>query len=150
VRRARLFLADRRARREDGTAMTASVGILNVGAGDTKLSFDPSNPQDCIRAARIVKDMLRRGFALLVDSGKRDGSGRPVYVRALDFDETKHEYIIADFDPIAAQEADDGDAEQAAETSDPAPAAERPRRGRTKRVKASSVSAVAVPRTAGG
>lgn len=72
--------------------MTESIGILNVGAGDTKLTFDKSNPAECIRAARIVKDMLRRGYALLIDTGKRKG-GRPVYVRAKDFDEKTCEYI---------------------------------------------------------
>lgn len=39
--------------------MNGEVGVLNVGAGDTKLSFDPSNQADRIRAARIVKDMSR-------------------------------------------------------------------------------------------
>lgn len=46
---------------------TGSVGILNVGTGDIRLAFDKNNPAECIRAARIVKDMLRRGFALLVE-----------------------------------------------------------------------------------
>lgn len=41
--------------------MMGSVAILNVSAGDTKLTFDKSNPSETIRAARIVKDMLRRG-----------------------------------------------------------------------------------------
>ena len=30
------------------------VGILNVGAGDIRLSFDPANEAERIRAARIV------------------------------------------------------------------------------------------------
>ena len=33
------------------------VNILNVGAGDLELSFDPNNPAERIRAARIVKDL---------------------------------------------------------------------------------------------
>ena len=49
-----------------------SIAILNVGAGDTRLSFDKANPAEAIRAARIVKDMLRRGYALLVEV-ERDG-----------------------------------------------------------------------------
>jgi hypothetical protein len=75
-----------------------SVGILNVGAGDTKLTFDRNNPVERIRAARIVKDMLRRGYALLVDVG--DGK----YQRVHDFDEERCEYIIADFAPEASNE----------------------------------------------
>ena len=83
--------------------MIGSVAILNVGAGDTKLSFDCANPSEAIRAARIVKDMLRRGYALLVEV-ERDG--KKAFERALDFREDTGEYIIADFDPVAAYEAD--------------------------------------------
>lgn len=69
--------------------MTGTVGILNVGAGDTKLTFDKSNPAECIRAARIVKDMLRRGYALLIEvKVGRKTTTRRVY----DFDEAHCEY----------------------------------------------------------
>ena len=37
-----------------------SVAVLNVGAGDLKLSFDPKNPAELKKAAGIVKDMLAR------------------------------------------------------------------------------------------
>jgi hypothetical protein len=140
--------------------MSGKVGILNVGAGDTKLVFDPDNPADCIRAARIVKDMLRRGYALLVDTGKRDAQDRPIYARAKDFDETKFEYVIADFDPLIATQEDANEAEPPAtpgrREKDSESAAQRgsatpKRRGSpTKRVPAESVNVVAVSRTAGG
>ena len=144
--------------------MKGQVGILNVGAGDTKLVFDPENPADMIRAARIVKDMLRRGYALLVDTGVRDDKGRPVYRRAKDFDETKCEYIIADFDPTIAAEEDANDDVSDRANEPPAAAtgqapgaevAERPRLKRgpkpgSRRVKASEVHVVAVSRSAGG
>ncbi len=61
-----------------------SVGILNVGAGDIVLTFDKNNPAEAIRAGRIVTDMLRRGYALLVEV-ERDGE--KCFERALDFDE---------------------------------------------------------------
>lgn len=80
-----------------------TVGILNVGDGDTKLSFDPQNPAERIRAARIVRDMLRRGYALLVET---DVAGEKRFVRATDFREDVCEYVIADFDPAAAPAAD--------------------------------------------
>lgn len=144
------------------------VGILNVGAGDTKLTFDPNNPAETIRARRVVKDMLRRGYALLVrlEDGK--------YTRALDFDEKTGEYIIADFDPVIAADVDAQDhadhgpqsgapnAEVKAPKKDKAaaalddgvklpPPAVSAKRGRpSKRVAAESVGAVAVARTAGG
>ncbi len=81
----------------------SELSILNVGAGDVKVSFDKSNPAERIRACRIVKDMLRRGYALLVEV-ERDG--KKAFERALDFDEDRAEYIIADFDPVWAGEAD--------------------------------------------
>lgn len=137
--------------------MAGEVGILNVGAGDTKLVFDQNNPQDCIRAARIVKDMLKRGHALLVKVGERDG--KDMFQRATDFDESKCEYIIADFDPVAAEKADQVDAqepadEQAAASGGDAGGTEGAKpvklRGRRRAIPASGTRAVAVARSAGG
>lgn len=79
--------------------MIGTLSVLNVGAGDTKLSFDPNNPQERIRAARIVKDMLRRGYALLIEVDDPANSGQKKLVRAVDFSEEHCEYIIADLDP---------------------------------------------------
>ena len=124
------------------------VGILNVGAGDTKLSFDPSDPAECIRAARIVKDMIRRGYALLVDTGQKDSAGRPKYTRAYDFDETKHEYIIADLDPIVSKD-DEATHEQTATQSGSAPTPKGRPHGR-KGVSATAVNVIAVAPSAGG
>lgn len=135
--------------------MTGRLGILNVGAGDTKLVFDKSNPAECIRASRIVADMLKRGYALIVEVP--DGKGGKHYARAEKFDEATAEYIIADFNPtIAAKEdeaqnaqADPG--EEAAAAAPPEQAEGAKRYGRpTKRVPASSTSAIAVSRSAGG
>lgn len=72
--------------------MSGELGILNVGAGDTKLSFDPANPAECERAAAVVMDMLRRGYAILVQVGERDG--KPLYIRAESFDPATCEYLI--------------------------------------------------------
>lgn len=133
--------------------MTGTVGILNVGAGDTKLSFDPKNPAERIRAARIVRDMLRRGYALLVEVAPGQ------YQRATDFDEDRCEYIIADFDPVAAAEADAAEAREPAHEEEPSPAprgedAGKTRRGRpgprTRSIDAGKTNAVAVARSAGG
>lgn len=125
------------------------VGILNVGAGDVKLSFDPKDPAERIRAARIVKDMIRRGYAILVATGKGKNFK---YVRAHDFDEKTCEYIIADFDPLVAAESDRKEVEdgQSIPAGEGAPATARRGRGRPRRVDAGSVPAVSVARTAGG
>jgi hypothetical protein len=137
--------------------MTGSVGILNVGAGDTKLSFDPNNPAERIRACRIVRDMLRRGYALLVEVTQPDGT--KAYQRALDFREDTAEYIIADFDPGAAypetflKTADEHEETGEAATDRAAAASPKtkPPRGRPRKaIPAEGVRAVAVARTAGG
>ncbi|HZF24047.1 MAG TPA: hypothetical protein VE030_11355 [Burkholderiales bacterium] len=81
--------------------------ILNVGAGDVKITFNTGDVSDTIRARRIVTDMLRRGFALLVEI-ERDGERK--YERVQAFDEKTGEYLIADFDPLDARQADLEDA----------------------------------------
>jgi len=133
------------------------IGILNVGAGDTKITFDKSNPAETIRAGRIVRDMLRRGYALLVEVDVK--GDKKAFRRAEDFDENTGEYIIADFDPVTAEKADqqeaaanaeDGGGEAAAAATAAEPPAETPRKRGYKRIAASSTRGVAVARTAGG
>lgn len=134
--------------------MTGSIGILNVGAGDTKLIFDKSNPAECIRSGRIVTDMLRRGYALLIEVA--DKKGKKTYARVKEFREDVGEYIIADFDPIEAAKADEaehaqseqGEAAEAGPTTAPQPKL----RGRpaTRSVPAAGTKGVAVARSAGG
>lgn len=120
--------------------MTGEVAILNVGAGDTKLSFDPFNPTETARAARIVKDMIRRGFVLLIEVGRNEKG--PLYQRAHDFDEATHEYIIAG-------SADDN--EEVPHDKEQASPARKGRKGAPlRRVPAAASSAVTVARTAGG
>lgn len=118
--------------------MDGTVGILNVGAGDTKLSFDPKNPVERARAAKIVEDMLRRGYALLVQVGKR--KGEPLYQRATAFDPKTCEYIVAggpdDEVDIGREEA--------------VPAKRTVGRPRKVRIAAEKTRAVSVGRTAGG
>lgn len=136
------------------------VGLLNVGTGDIKLSFDPNNPAERIRAARIVRDMLRKGYALLIETTEGGVKG---FRRALDFDENTYEYVIADLDPVAAAAADaevpkngqvqeNGEStatESAASAPDAAPTPAPGKRGR-KRIPVEKARAVAVARTAGG
>jgi len=77
--------------------------ILNVQGGDVKITFDKDDAQDNIRARRIVTDMLRRGYALVVEV-ERDGVKK--YERIKSFDEKAGEYIIADFDSLEAARVD--------------------------------------------
>lgn len=132
------------------------VGILNIGCGDTKLVFNKDDPAETIRAGRIVKDLLRRGYALLIEV-ERDG--KKVFQRCLEFREDTCEYIIADLDPVAAERADNEEAAREAEIhaaedasatqAGEASRAAAPKRGR-KTVHASATRAVAVARSAGG
>ena len=117
--------------------MEGSVGILNVGAGDTKLTFDKSNQKERERAARIVADMLKRGYALLVQVGKKNGE--PIYQRAKSFDPKTCEYIVAGGPDEAI------DIGRQAEPRRPG----RPR-ATERRIPAEQSRAVAVARTAGG
>jgi hypothetical protein len=122
-----------------------TVGILNVGAGDTKLVFDTANPDEVANSARVVRDMIRRGFVLLVEVG-RDDKG-PLYRRAHDFDEATAEYIIAG--PPPAETETKSHEQKSAKPARVSRQGKAPADRRT-RIKASSTNAVAVARTAGG
>jgi hypothetical protein len=69
-----------------------SLSILNVGHGDTKLTFDKDKPEERERAALIVGEMLRKGFAILVEV---EVGGRKLYDRVTAFDANTCEYIVA-------------------------------------------------------
>lgn len=140
-----------------------TVSILNVGGGDIKISFDRSNPGEAIRAARIVQDMLQRGYALIVEVNR---NGEKRYERVYGFDPDTNEYIIADFDPTASGivakrivtvqeekfvEKDTTKRQDTAATEsseDKQPAKQGGRRGA--RIKAEQTTAIAVGRSAGG
>ena len=120
--------------------MAGVVAILNVGAGDTKLSFDPKKPAEVKRAARIVKDMIRSGYAILIEVGS-DEKG-PLYRRAHDFDEAAAEYIIT---------GTPENEEQIAHEQKPASAARKGRKATPKqRIPAATTNAVTVAPTSGG
>ena len=135
--------------------MKGTIGILNVGAGDTKLTFDKSNPAETIRSARIVTDMLRRGYALLVEIEKPDGT--KAFTRVHAFREDVAEYIIADLDPSPSQTTETDDAKSEKSPTAPADtdsaAAKKPRRDskpKLKAIPAVSTRGIAIARSAGG
>lgn len=114
--------------------MEPGLSIPNVGEGDTKLSFDPNKPVERERACRIVNDMLRRGYAIMVVVvGK---SGKKYTRRVKGFDPKQCEYLIDRLSP--EEEADIADQ-----------LAGRDKRDRN-RVPAARTPAVAVARTARG
>lgn len=121
--------------------MVGEVGILNVGAGDTKLTFDPSKPDEVKKSAKIVRDMIRRGFVLLIEVGK-DDQGEPLYRRAKGFDEKTAEYIIAGM----ASDTEQNDDEESASP----PRSRAKGKEKSVRIPAARTTAVAVARTSGG
>src|SRR5438309_10823775 len=122
----------------------SELGILNVGAGDTKLLFDSSKPEEVKRAARIVTAMMKSGFSILVEFDAFDADGKPIkaYRRVHEFDENTCEYIIVD-----EQEAGDGKAGK----DQPGAARGRGRPPKVeRRLPAGKHRGVAVGRSAGG
>lgn len=144
--------------RGEARIVGGGLRVLNVGHGDLKLSFDPKNSAERIRAARIVTDMLRRGYALLVEV--RGRGGKKQFVRATAFDEAHCEYIVADFDPLVATAVDKSEekrveeqrlgAEATEESPSPGPSERISLKDRSRRVPAESTRAVGVARSAGG
>lgn len=117
--------------------LSGIINVLNVSDGDTELRFDQENPDDVERAKKIVQDMLRRGFALFVDT--------PIGpMRVLEFDPDTCRYMIYDDPEFAAV-----DQIAAGELVD-LPVSTR-RRGRPRRsVSATKAKATAIGRSAGG
>lgn len=81
--------------------MIGELAILNVAAGDTKLSFDPANKAEVQRASAIVEDMLKRGFALLIQIGE-DEEGQFILVISVASFEGRH---LGSLSPMTPNEA---------------------------------------------
>lgn len=125
-----------------------AVNILSVGEGHIRLTFDSGDLAETIRAERIVKDMLRRGYALLVATKADDGTVS--WSRAKGFDEKTSEYIVVDYDSQPEPAADDPGDEPPPMRADPAIDRPSKRPYKTKRVPAARSEAISVGRTAGG
>lgn len=114
--------------------------ILNAGAGDLRITFRPDEtPEERAKIAATIRDMLRRGYALLVENA--DGT----YSRAVDFDPEARAYVVAGLPDPEASHGEE------APTEEPKRAKKAPRRKPQRRkVAADKARAVAVGRSAGG
>lgn len=110
--------------------MDGSLSVLNCAAGDIRVSFDKDDPQEIVRAKRIIKDMLARGYLLFVEQPEG-------LIPVKKFDPEREVYILAD-----------------GPTEEPEPAVEgeqpKKKRGRPKGVPMRTTKATGIPRTAGG
>lgn len=61
--------------------------ILNITAGDIKVSFNKDDPEEAARAREMIEDMLKRGYSILVQWG--DG-----WRRAKKFIPSRDSYVI--------------------------------------------------------
>src|SRR5262245_46575238 len=119
------------------------LNILNVYEGDVEISFNTNDAAEAIRARRIITDMLRRGYSLLIEV---DGA----FQRAIDFDEKVGKYIIADFDPTyrtqkpdEKEEPSNGqDQEESQEETSEISFQKRGKRGRRRSVSMADTTAV--------
>ncbi len=109
-------------------AEPGSVDVLNCGAGHLRVTFDTTDKIELENARRVISDILARGYALFIGTGKR-------LRKVTRFDPKRDEYIIgAGADAPPARRGDD--------------TVLKNKSGR--RVKAGSVSATAIAPTAGG
>jgi hypothetical protein len=122
-----------------------SLSVLNVGAGDIKVTFNHLDSAEAKKAITMLLDMQVRGYAILVET--EDG-----YRRALTIDASRGRYVIQ----IPQDAPLPADAE---EVSAPAPAAtglddgstkKNGRRGRRVSVPVAGRRAYGVARSAGG
>jgi hypothetical protein len=123
-------------------APTGVLEILNVGSGHLEVKFDKANPAELARAARMVRDMLARGYAIFVE-GK---GGRLIPVRR--FDPERGVYIVEDVPGVEEMAAAHPPPEAC-----PRCGRERHRgrcRGSRREVPMRQARAVAVGRSAGG
>lgn len=114
----------------------SGLSVLNVRDGDNKLTFDPEKPIERERAARIVTDMLRRGYAIIIRVGGREH-------RVKEFDPNTCQYVIEGLSPEEEAEI----ARAMTGVSDP-----KKKRGRKAKVRvpAATTSGVAIARPARG
>lgn len=99
--------------------------VLSIGKGDLKLTLDNGNPEDVEKARQLITEMLRKGYAIYVDTDKG-----PTRVKR--FNPKRMTYIIT-------------------EVVEPPPeAAAAPAPRQRVRVPVAGTRATAVGRTAGG
>jgi len=114
-----------------------TISILSVGRGDLRLSFDLTNPLEARRAESIVTDLMKQGYAVMVQVGKNEVG--PLFQRLKAFDPKTSEYIVFGDPPVAETQPASAPTEK-----------RRPGRPRKETRVPSSSPVYAVARSAGG
>lgn len=65
------------------------VAVLNVGAGDIKVTFNHLDEAEAQKAIRMLNDMQQRGYAILVETAEGE------YARATSIDASRGRYIVS-------------------------------------------------------
>jgi len=78
---------------ESPKTAVGGLSVLSVDKGDFKITFDKNVPGERERAAKTVEDLLKRGYAIMVDLP----NGKTRRVRK--FNSKTCEYIIKDVPP---------------------------------------------------
>lgn len=122
--------------------MAGSLSCLNVSGGDITIEFDHENAAEAIRAKRMITDMLKRGYALLIETS--DGT----YTRCKKFLPDVGKYIVADFDN--KPETKDEDAKIETPEKNVGKIETRGRKSKTKEIPMATAKARAVAPSSGG
>lgn len=120
-----------------------TLSVLSAGAGDLRFSFNKENPREVERAAKVVTDLLRQGYAIVAT----DEHGGHYMVRGFD-PETSEYIVVGEPEPGRAEQPVTGTMEYGPEL----PGQPRKRRGRPpgKRIPAGRSAATAIAPQAGG
>lgn len=109
------------------------LDILNCRAGDIKLTFDPANKKDVADAKKVIDDMLKAGYTLVLIEPDHEHPDDPKLAKHTPiqaFDATKGEYILKNVKKAGRKTG--------------------PRGSYAKRTPASGKRVTAVPRSGGG
>ena len=108
--------------------MIPGLDVLNCGMGHLEFNFDKSSPKDVAEAKKVIEDMLRRGYTIIVE---HEGETH----RVTSFDPEQEVYYV----------------EMPAEPAEPAePAKSRRGRPKGKPIPIKQSRATGIGRTGGG
>lgn len=119
----------------NGPESTGSISVLNVGEGDVVVTFNGLDDTEAEKALRMLEDMQKRGYAILVKQPD------DTYRRAESIDRETQSYVVVVPDELPKVGEDE---------AAPAEATKPKRGGRRVRQPIRETHAVGVARSAGG